>query len=704
MKQSNNTNRAFCWLMALVLAMLPTMAQGNRQLITTLDGKQNCLTSRRPNIKLEQKGSYWVQKLNTKAQQKTEATEETVTVTYEWDFGESEDIEPEYFFSLNQEARPRPGQTQVLKHGVYDLIACARQIVFDSDNNVTPIYYFVLKEEISINQDTTIVFNLNEATQQIQIHDHHPNGELFTKGNYGTGMSASGLCRKNDGAILDLVSVVFDRNQPLAYINPVSDRFSYYQGSCYISNDWEPNPEAYATFYVNDDLSQPLESNAEDYHLITEHFIPSKVSQNEAEAKGFGGDLFIMNGDETIIGFGLDSWTQESECDVKLYVNLQNQSSDFNGLYALVRQSMIDYLEVVDYFPWGMPMYDSRYIYTPRLTINQDEVIYLNLGANQAQYGTQYDDYFLNDGNKVSYPYARGPHPFFYSQAQKLQDFGSGVPIFVYLNFRGYGTGGSMIGRYGEYRQVDDGQTSLCLKKNGEQVWQGGIKDYGQYDIYEQEPLGIIEGIFTNDNVIVDDLQGLNLTTIHYDEQLENDIPPMLTMLWFKDTEGNATDHFSNGADGLLEFSAGDFIPNVNLETYNMWYTCQAMNNVEVCYSPYQQDDWNELAVEEVPENFCSPGYGYFYRGSLADVTGEALKGWFDLKVKLTDAAGNWQEQIISPAFRIDDLAYTSVANVGSDNAREVARYSIDGKRVNASHRGVTIIKLSDGTAKKVIQ
>ena len=127
------------------------------------------------------------------------------------------------------------------------------------------------------------------------------------------------------------------------------------------------------------------------------------------------------------------------------------------------------------------------------------------------------------------------------------------------------------------------------------------------------------------------------------------------------------------------------------------------MSGVEVSYSPYQADTWNELAVDEVPENFCSPGYGYFYRGSLAGVTGEALKGWFDLKVKLTDAAGNWQEQVISPAFRIDDLAYTSVATVGSDNAREVARYSIDGKRVDATHRGVTIIKMSDGTARKIL-
>ena len=84
-------------------------------------------------------------------------------------------------------------------------------------------------------------------------------------------------------------------------------------------------------------------------------------------------------------------------------------------------------------------------------------------------------------------------------------------------------------------------------------------------------------------------------------------------------------------------------------------------------------------------------------------MTGQAYEGWFDLKVKVTDAAGNWQEQVISPAFRIDDLAYSSVATVGKDNAREVDRYNLAGQRVDASHRGVTIVRMSDGTARKVI-
>ena len=97
------------------------------------------------------------------------------------------------------------------------------------------------------------------------------------------------------------------------------------------------------------------------------------------------------------------------------------------------------------------------------------------------------------------------------------------------------------------------------------------------------------------------------------------------------------------------------------------------------------------------------PEMGNFFHGSLEGVTGQAYEGWFDLKVKVTDAAGNLQEQVISPAFRIDNLAYSNVATVGSDNAREVARYNLAGQRVDGDAKGVVIVKMSDGTARKVI-
>ena len=108
-----------------------------------------------------------------------------------------------------------------------------------------------------------------------------------------------------------------------------------------------------------------------------------------------------------------------------------------------------------------------------------------------------------------------------------------------------------------------------------------------------------------------------------------------------------------------------------------------------------------ERVVRKAPS--LTPGLGFFYRGSLAGVTTPSENGWFDLKFRLVDESGNWQEQTLSPAFRIDALVQSAVSEVRDGSAHEVARYSIDGKRVDTSHRGVTIIRMSDGTARKVI-
>ncbi len=213
---------------------------------------------------------------------------------------------------------------------------------------------------------------------------------------------------------------------------------------------------------------------------------------------------------------------------------------------------------------------------------------------------------------------------------------------------------------------------------------------------------GEVDATIVNDAVDVDGLAGSNKSQVHYLAGAEDQTPPTMTMLHFKGDNGDVTDRFVSADEGVLEFTAGDF--NMLFTPQNaQYFDRQMLETVIVSYSPYGEDNWNELSVEEVPENYW-PTMGEFYTASLSSVTGEALNGWFDLKIRLTDAAGNWQEQVISPAFRINDLAYSNVATIGSDNAHEVARYSLDGKRVDMNHRGVTIVKMSDGTARKVIQ
>ena len=53
------------------------------------------------------------------------------------------------------------------------------------------------------------------------------------------------------------------------------------------------------------------------------------------------------------------------------------------------------------------------------------------------------------------------------------------------------------------------------------------------------------------------------------------------------------------------------------------------------------------------------------------------------------------------PVFSLKSSA-TSISSI-SANRHEVARYTVDGRRINQPQKGLNIIKYSDGSVKKVV-
>ena len=384
--------------------------------------------------------------------------------------------------------------------------------------------------------------------------------------------------------------------------------------------------------------------------------------------------------------------------------------------------------------PWGdVEQILEPFIRTPLITNTNDQIVYAN--------GTDIDINFLNyffvewdEAEQVAKDYPLWPpHPVFtYLVNKKKGTLGNNCPIvstyprqyqgsYTWEDEEGnpvtetWATNSLQYdyqGRYGERTLDHRNNAQAIVDLNGENIYNGP----GYHIVYDEEEFSMYEGFDTwfdelfdgvvdatiiTEAVKVDDLAGSNRAQLHYTAGAEDETPPTMTMLGFRDSNDDVTDRFATPEEGTIEFSAADF---------NFFYTPDGDYSyfrqppvvVEVSYSPYGEDNWNELPVEELPEYYW-PVMGWFYRGSLAGVTGQAEKGWFDLKFRLEDAAGNWQEQVVSPAFRIDNLAYSSVANIGDGNAHEVARYNLAGQRVDASHQGVTIIRMSDGTARKVL-
>lgn len=59
------------------------------------------------------------------------------------------------------------------------------------------------------------------------------------------------------------------------------------------------------------------------------------------------------------------------------------------------------------------------------------------------------------------------------------------------------------------------------------------------------------------------------------------------------------------------------------------------------------------------------------------------------------------EEAIVLEYYGKEQL--TAIEGIGTANVTEVGRYSIDGKRVDANHSGVVIVKMSDGSTMKMV-
>ena len=235
------------------------------------------------------------------------------------------------------------------------------------------------------------------------------------------------------------------------------------------------------------------------------------------------------------------------------------------------------------------------------------------------------------------------------------------------------------IGRYGEVRNCDQWSLNSVVKLDGKTVFDskdgGYLEDWCYDNSTDGHEKGVLEATFTNRNVLVDGtITGYNITSIKVDERNDDKCTPTPQMLIFKNTSGAITDRFDKAEDGVIEFSAGDFN---YVSTKDDWYYTCSEADIKVECAPYGTGSFTKLDVEEIPENYYMPGFGYFYRGSLANVTEPSENGWYDLRFTLTDKAGNEMVQRISPAFRID-------ANVG------VTSPSIDGVRVWTANGIVT--------------
>ena len=230
------------------------------------------------------------------------------------------------------------------------------------------------------------------------------------------------------------------------------------------------------------------------------------------------------------------------------------------------------------------------------------------------------------------------------------------VPYSYYIT-RYFGNGS-------ETRPIDDYVKTSNVQYNGEQVYSSEIGDpiykwAGQW-AQENHPKGKMTYRFNSENVEIDGIKGGNYCEVSYDESLADCDAPTVKRVMISDQEGRPVIKFNSAAEGRIAICGGDFVKqtiavpgwegNFNPVDY---YTCSSASLV-ARVAPHGTDLFEEIKMTEDPEKSRIPLFGTYWSATLEGVKAQGTTGWFDLELTITDESGNYQKQVISPAFYID--------------------------------------------------
>lgn len=384
---------------------------------------------------------------------------------------------------------------------------------------------------------------------------------------------------------------------------------------------------------------------------------------------------------------GDTSWTQKVQ-----YSHVATQGTGVSNMGLYFNSVLNDFVKVTK--TATRTSYTYKYIQGPTFEFTDaGDARYINYGAP----GNHHNDTTLGEYNLNTY----APYTFIADEEHPVASCNN-APIIELVQNNSTNTYGKKIsyvlystGMMGEYRQLDNDSLQLEIRYNDSIVCNQFSKMSSALTTLNKSKLpdGVIHTKFVNNNILVDGKQGQNVTELEFDMRKDDWEAPALTFLRFTNADGKVTNKINVNAEGSVEISAADF-EKLNGTSY---FGIKPVN-IQVSYAPTGTSSWTALQVTEDASKFRYPAFGYYYKGAVKGIS----TGWYDLKVKLTDEAGNWQEQTLKRAFNI--YQSTSVNDVKpASECIVVARYAIDGRRLTQAEPGINIVRYSDGTAAKVL-
>lgn len=633
-----------------------------------------------------------------------------VNVTFKLEFDQSKFMYPFQGVKIWNEKMKPTAQYYMGMDIVTDLAPGTYDMMTLFQTMEEAVCYFVIKEQVEIKNDTTIIMSPEMATNFVSVKNYGPDGELLKLdlGEYDeTGqwhvvepgnvaeyrVSTDVFFKDYSVSAVHTTGYTYDRAKTIKeqtmsmsdfYVTDVSNRFLFSQTRIART---ETLDKWYVSYFSTDNVKNGnLENSPADYYLTHETMT---YSPSSLEKVGCGSGVAVIKLYNGVYSHGDylmkvmdDIEKEEKTADILVYSNMPFEDANDPQLQLLTNAIFHnnDYIQEVGFGHWLqrflLPLSGQPFAYI------DGQKVYMNVGKTSESgqpfseyYNTVAEFYGNNMLKKQILPVCQN---YTYPESMMLGNYNDCCPIIpdpitndVYVFY---------VGQYGE--------TITCLRDS--------------VLIEDNEVNGVHDLTLEYADVMVDGLLGKNVTKAHYDDNAEDKKVPTLTMLQFRRDDGCITDRFETGADGTMEFSAADFVENYIPELFGSTYSYKPVD-LTVEYSPYNEESWTQMEIEETTGCEGIFGWGYFYRASLQDVQGNAEKGWFDVRFTMSDEAGNTHVQTVSPAFRIDDLVTTCVKNVNAGEKSVVARYGLDGKRVDALQKGINIVRLQNGEVRKAV-
>jgi hypothetical protein len=542
--------------------------------------------------------------------------------------------------------------------GTYDIMTEFQ--AFQSGNAHTHI---VIKEQQSIQGNTSLQLNTADAVNYVSITTYDENGNILEpEAGVGGAINFNRFLNFNP---IDLVPTYdyYSEVDPFGgadaawnfYINDVSSRYSIIQtliGKGYSQGLYFNKYETITG--IDEPVS--LENDPADWSYHEETFQPTPLGVDGITPAYFAAST--LNGN-LLIGWAESAGgiINPGDADFRAFINnpINGDPADFWVIPAIV-----DKYVIYDPTTGGESYYTKG---NPVFSDGNGGVLYGSGDVSSNTHSAPFmgDDYYLLANKKIEL-LPLNPRFSFDNTTTDFVAQGNNVPIIV-TSFKATPNTfhSTYRGRYGESRESDYLVTQIEVKQNGNVIFSGSYEDFKTFNLPSS---GQFEIVLTNNNVVVDGLTGKNATTIVYNAD-EDDIPPSLQHLQFRNSEDQVTSVFDSGEGATVRLAAGDFNFTAS-GGGNGYYTYEAGNSVSLSYSLYNQNDWTNLELTEYPEYFQMPAFGDYYEASLEGIGNETGNAWYDVKVICTDAAGNKQEQIISPAFKINEVLGVQDINISN--------------------------------------